>query len=65
MKASEHRDLTLEELKQRYEDTQKELFNLRLQQSAGQIEKATRIRDLRRDLARMLTIMREKSQKAQ
>lgn len=65
MKASEHRDLTLDELKQRYEDTRKELLNLRLQQSSGQIEKATRIRDLRRDLARMLTIMREKSQKAQ
>jgi large subunit ribosomal protein L29 len=64
MKAREHRELTSEELRQRYEDTQKELFNLRLQQSMGQIEKATRIRDLRRDLARMLTIMREKTQKA-
>ena len=64
MKAREHRELTAEELRQQYEDTQKELFNLRLQQSMGQIEKATRIRYLRRDLARMLTVMREKAQKA-
>ncbi len=61
MKAREHRDLTAEELRQRYDDTRKELFNLRVQQATGQIEKATRIRELRRDIARILTVMREKA----
>jgi large subunit ribosomal protein L29 len=64
MKAREIRDLTSEELEQRCEETRKELFNLRLQQAAGQIEKATRMRHLRRDIARMQTILREKKQKA-
>ena len=62
MKAREHRDLTAEELRQRYDDTRKELFNLRVQQATGQIEKATRIRELRREVARILTVMREKAE---
>ena len=59
MKASEHRELTEEELQQKYEETKKELFNLRVQQSTGQLEKAVRIRELRREVARILTIMQE------
>ena len=59
MKASEHRELTAEELRQKYDDTKKELFNLRVQQSTGQLEKAVRIRELRREVARILTIMQE------
>lgn len=62
MKASELRQLTDEELQQRYDEASKELLNLRIQQSIGHIEKATRIRDVRRDLARMLTVMRERRQ---
>ncbi len=65
MKASELRELTPEELRQRYEETQKELFHLRLQQSTGQIEKATRLRTLRRDGARMLTVLREQEKSKQ
>ena len=57
MKAMELRELTDEELRQRHEDTRKELFNLRVQQSTGQIEKATHIRELRREVARILTVM--------
>lgn len=60
MKPSELRDLTKEELQQRYDDSRKELFNLRLQQSTGQIEKSSRIRELRRTVARILTMMRER-----
>ena len=56
MKASELRDLTIEELDQQLVETKKELFNLRIQQSTGQLEKASRIRDVRRDIARMNTI---------
>jgi len=60
MKASELKDMTPEELRQKYEDTKKELFNLRIQQSTGQIEKAIRLRELRRDVARMLTVLHER-----
>ncbi len=60
MKASEHRELTEDELRQKYDDTKKELFNLRVQQSTGQLEKAVRIRELRREVARILTVMQER-----
>lgn len=60
MKPSELKDLTKEELQQRYDDSRKELFNLRLQQSTGQIEKSSRIKELRRTVARILTMMRER-----
>ena len=60
MKPSELRDLTKEELQQRCDDSRKELFNLRLQQSTGQMEKSSRIRELRRDVARILTMMRQR-----
>ena len=60
MKASEYRELTEDELRQKYDDTKKELFNLRVQQSTGQLEKAVRIRELRREVARILTIMQER-----
>lgn len=62
MKALELRQLTDEELQQRYDEACKVLLNLRIQQSTGHIEKATRIRDVRRDLARILTVMRERRQ---
>ena len=60
MKANEIRDLTEEEVQQKLLETRKELFNLRIQQSAGQLEKPSRIRELRRDMARMQTIMKER-----
>jgi len=61
MKAVELRELTDEELQQQQSDTEQELFNLRIQQSTGQIEKATRIKELRRDLARILTVMHQRT----
>jgi large subunit ribosomal protein L29 len=60
MKASEIRDLTLEELRQREEDISEELFNLRFQLATSQLENKMRVRQVRRDLARIKTIMREK-----
>lgn len=60
MKMSELKDLTVEELGQRYEETRQELFKMRLQQAAGQLEKATRLRTLRRDVARILTLLRQR-----
>lgn len=64
MKALEIRELTDEELAQQMLDTKKDLFNLRLQQSTGQLEKASRIRDLRRDVARLNTAVTERNAKA-
>ncbi len=64
MKASELRELTNEELQQRFEESQKELFNLRVQQSAGQLERASRIRDVRRDVARLKTILNQRAKAA-
>jgi len=61
MKITEFRDLADEELQQRLRETKKELFNLRVQQSTGRIEKPSRIRDLRRAVARMNTVVTERS----
>lgn len=60
MKASEIRELTLEELSQREEDISEELFNLKFQLATSQLENKMRVRQVRRDLARIKTIMREK-----
>jgi len=60
MKASEIRELTLEELRQREEDIAEELFNLKFQLATAQLENKMRVRQVRRDLARIKTIMREK-----
>ena len=62
MKASELKELTDEELGQRCREVQQELFHLRLQQTSGQIEKPSRIRDLRRDVARLKTIMHDRKE---
>lgn len=57
MKMSEIRDLTLVELSAKNRDLRQELFNLRLQQASSQLEKAARLRTLRRDIARVETQM--------
>ena len=60
MKASEIRELTLEELRQREEDIAEELFNLKFQLATAQLDNKMRVCQVRRDLARIKTIMREK-----
>ena len=60
MKASEIRELTLEELSKREEDISEELFNLRFQLATAQLENKMRVGQVRRDLARIKTIIREK-----
>ena len=64
MKATEIRELTEAELNQRLQDTQKELFNLRVQQSYGQLEKSSRIKELRRDVARINTVISQRRQES-
>lgn len=55
MKMSELKDLTTVELQARGRDLRQELFNLRLQQASNQLEKTARLRELRRDIARIET----------
>jgi large subunit ribosomal protein L29 len=60
MKVGEVRDLGVDELRQREKDLDDQLFRLRIQKSMGQIEAAQKLRSLRRDLARVKTVLREK-----
>jgi len=60
MKASQLRDQTMEELHERERELSEQLFALRLQKVTGQLEKPARIRAVRKDLARVLTILHEK-----
>ena len=59
MKASQMRDQTTEELQDRERDLAEQLFALRLQKVTGQLEKPARVRQVRRDLARVLTVLHE------
>jgi large subunit ribosomal protein L29 len=59
-KVVEFRDLSVEELALRVRDLDEQLFRLRLQKSTGQIEAAHKVRAVRRDLARLKTVLREK-----
>ncbi|MDO8746965.1 MAG: 50S ribosomal protein L29 [Thermodesulfovibrionales bacterium] len=61
MKPSELRALTVEELKQKEQDTRKELFNLKFRLATGEVENLKRINALRKDIAKILTIISEKS----
>lgn len=60
MDASEARDLTPDELKDRILQLKREQFNLRFQKASGQLEKTTRIGEVRKDIARLKTILGEK-----
>jgi len=60
MKAREIRDLTTEELHHRLEDLKDELFNLKFQLVTGQLDNPMRIKQVRKDIARVKTIMRER-----
>ena len=60
MKASELRDQTVEELHEKERDLAEQLFALRLQKVTGQLEKPSRVRQVRKDLARVMTVLNEK-----
>jgi large subunit ribosomal protein L29 len=59
-KVVEFRDLGVDELAARVRDLDEQLFRLRLQKSMGQIEAAHKVKSIRRDLARVKTVLREK-----
>jgi large subunit ribosomal protein L29 len=64
MKMSEIKDLTPSELTAKSRDLRQEIFNLRLQQASSQLEKPARLRDLRRDVARLETRISQLRNKA-
>ena len=62
MKAVDLRTKTPDELRESLLDLRKERFNLRFQQASGQLENTARVRQVRRDIARIKTLLREKPQ---
>ncbi|MDP8236958.1 MAG: 50S ribosomal protein L29 [Candidatus Erginobacter occultus] len=65
MKASQIREMTREELEQKHRDLREEHFNLRFQAATGQIEKPHLLRAVRRDIARVLSIIEEQKEAGQ
>jgi large subunit ribosomal protein L29 len=61
MKAADLREIDTEGLRAKLLELEDELFRMRVRKSMGQLEKPARIRDTRRDLARVQTILREKA----
>ena len=61
MKNNEIRNMSTEEITKKIEEYKEELFNLRLSQATGNLEKPSRIKELRKLVARMKTILRERA----
>jgi large subunit ribosomal protein L29 len=61
MQAKEIRDMTIDEMHQKERELAEELFRLRLRRSTGQLENPARVRLLRRDVARVKTILHERA----
>ena len=64
MKVKEIREMTTEEINKKIVDAKQELFNLRFQQATGLLEKPSRIKELRHDVARCKTVLKERSMEA-
>jgi large subunit ribosomal protein L29 len=60
MKMSELRELTEDELTQKVEDLREELFNLRFQNARNRLENPLRMRFIRKDIAKILTLLTER-----
>ncbi|MBE3591293.1 MAG: 50S ribosomal protein L29 [Firmicutes bacterium] len=65
MKARDIAELTDEELARKVLDLKAELFNLRFQKATGQLDNPMRLREVRRDIARVLTIQRQRELRRQ
>ena len=65
MKAQELREMSIDELRQKEKDLKEELFNLRFQRATGQLENLMRVGQVKRDIARVKTISREKTKGGQ
>ena len=64
MKANKIHDMSVNELEQKLVELKGELFNLRFQMATGQLENPIRVRDVRKSIARIKTILREKELKS-
>ena len=60
MKAAEIRELTVEQIQAKLNDAREELMKLRFQQATGELQDTSRLRLLRRDVARLATVMTER-----
>ncbi|MDD4503290.1 MAG: 50S ribosomal protein L29 [Clostridiaceae bacterium] len=64
MKANKVRDMSVNELEHKLVELKGELFNLRFQMATGQLDNPIRVRDVRKSIARIKTILREKELKS-
>ena len=60
MKVKEIRELTTEQINDKIKEYKDEIFNLRMSQATGNLEKPSRIHELRKDIARILTVLKER-----
>lgn len=60
MKAAEIRDLSVEQIQAKLNDAREELMKLRFQQATGELQDTSRLRSVRRDVARLATVMTER-----
>ena len=60
MKVAEVRELDVNELEQRIAQTRRELFNLRVQHATGQLENTGQLKEVRKNIARLLTVLNQK-----
>ncbi len=60
MKKNEMRNMSVDQIEDEVDKLKKEQFNLRFQRASGQLENTSRVRTVRRDIARLLTVARSK-----
>jgi len=65
VKSDKVREMSPDELRTKERELQEQLFRLRFQKSLGQLDNAVKIRETRRDIARVKTVLRQKQQQAQ
>ena len=65
MKSDKVREMSPDELRTKERELQEQLFRLRFQKSLGQLDNALKIRETRRDIARVKTVLRQKQQQTQ
>ena len=64
MKAAEARELDVDELQRRVAETRRELFNLRFQHATGQLENTGQLKEVRKNIARLLTVLNQKQRES-
>jgi len=65
MKAMEFREMSVDELQSKETELKDQLFKLRFQHALGQLENALKLKSIRRDIARLKTILKEKSEETE